>query len=110
MESSNSYQGGTTSYKRRGNYYPRCGFNGKCFRCGEEGHRSFKYKKFGESVGRNVVIQGEFEQPQCDPDDGENLMMSRTLCNKKVDKEPSLRRSIFKTRCKRSKKMFQGDH
>lgn len=46
------------------------------------------------------MIQGESDQPHCDPKGGENLMVRRTLCSKKVDKEPILERSIFRTRCK----------
>ena len=46
----NAYRGGTSSYRGRGNSYPRGGFHGKYYRCGEEGHRSFECKKFGESV------------------------------------------------------------
>ena len=57
----NSYQGGYNSYRGRGNSNPRGGFHGKCYRYGGEGHRSFECKSYGEIVGRNVVIQGEFE-------------------------------------------------
>lgn len=45
------------------------------------------------------MIQGESDQPHYDPEAGENLMVRRTLCSKKVDKEPIVRRIIFKTRC-----------
>ena len=74
-------------------------FLGKCYRCGGEGHRSFECKSYGENVGRNVVIQGESKQPQCDLEAKTNFMIKRTLCNKEVSKEPTLRRSIFKTKC-----------
>ena len=40
----NSYQGGTNSYIGRGNSYSRGSFQGKCFRCGGEGQRSFECK------------------------------------------------------------------
>ena len=46
------------------------------------------------------MIQGEFERPRYDPEARENLMIRRTLCIKEVSKEPILRRSIFKTKCK----------
>ena len=59
----NSYWGGNNSYRGRGNSNPRHGFHGKCYRCSGEGHRSFECKIYGENVGRNVVIQGESEQP-----------------------------------------------
>ena len=42
-----------------------------------------KCKSYGENVGINVVIQGEFEQPQCGPKVEEKLMIRRTLCNKR---------------------------
>ena len=35
----------------------------KCYRCACEGHRSFECKIYGDIVGRNVVIQGESNQP-----------------------------------------------
>ena len=38
----NSHKVGASSYKGRGNSYPRGGFHGKCYRCGEEGNRSFE--------------------------------------------------------------------
>ena len=53
------------------------------------------------------MIQGEYEKLQCDPEGGENLMAKRTLCSKKVGKEPILRRSIFKTRCKVAEKCYK---
>ena len=31
-------------------------FNGKYYRCGEEGHRSFQCKKFGESIGGTSMV------------------------------------------------------
>ena len=46
------------------------------------------------------MIQGDTEGSPSGPEDGENLMVRRTLCNKGSDEEPILRRSIFKTICK----------
>ena len=46
------------------------------------------------------MIQGESDNPHCNPEAGENLMIRRTLCSEKLDEEPAVRRSIFKTRCK----------
>ena len=58
----NSYRVGNNSYKGRVNSNPRCGFHGKCYRCGGEGHRFFECKSYGKNVGRNDVIQGESNQ------------------------------------------------
>ena len=46
------------------------------------------------------MIQGDDEGSPSRLEDRENMMVRRTLCNKESDKEPNLRRSIFKTRCK----------
>ena len=59
----NSYQGGHNSHRGRGNSNLRGGFHGKCYGCGGEGHRSFECKSYGENVGRNDLIQSEYEQP-----------------------------------------------
>ena len=72
--------------------------NGKFYRCGGEGHRSFECKSYGENIGRNIVIQGQSKQVS------ENLMVRRILCNKEVNKECVLRRIIFMTTCKIEKK------
>ena len=77
------------------------------YKCGGEDHRSFECKSYDENVFRNVVIQGESKKPQCDHEFGENLMIRRTLCSKEVSKEPILRRSIFKIRCKISDKCYK---
>ena len=53
------------------------------------------------------MIQGEFKQPQYDPEAAKKLMIRRTLCSKEVSKEPILRRNIFKTRCKTFVKWFK---
>ena len=44
------------------------------------------------------MIQEDIEISPSGPEAGENLMV-RTLCNKGIDEEPVLRRSLFKTRC-----------
>ena len=46
------------------------------------------------------MIQKDIESSASGSEARENLMVRRTLCNKGSDEEPSLRRSLFKTRCK----------
>ena len=46
------------------------------------------------------MIQEDIESSPSGPKAGENMMMTRTLCNNGSDEEPILRRTIFKTRCK----------
>ena len=54
------------------------------------------------------MIQEDIESSPSRPKAGENLMVRRTLCNKGSDeKEPILRRSIFKTRCKMARKCYK---
>ena len=67
------YQGGTSSYRGRGNSYPRGG---------KEGYRSFEYRSFESGQGnRNVMIQRDDEGSPSGPKARENLMVRRTLCN-----------------------------
>ena len=53
------------------------------------------------------MIQGDLEGSPCGLEVGENLRVRRNLCNKIVDKEPILRRSIFKTKCKMAVKCYK---
>ena len=46
------------------------------------------------------MIQGDLEGSPSGLKARENMMVRRTLCNKGIDEEPILRRSLFKTRCK----------
>ena len=50
------------------------------------------------------MIQGDIESSPIGPEDGENLMVRRTLGNKGSDEELVLRRRLFKTRCKTARK------
>ena len=50
------------------------------------------------------MIQGDDEGSLSRPKARENLMVRRTLCNKKSDEEPILRRILFKTRCNMARK------
>ena len=53
------------------------------------------------------MIQEDIESSTSGPKAGENLMVRRTLCNKGSDDELSLRRSLFKTRCKMAGKCYR---
>ena len=55
-------------------------------------------------VKKNTMIQGDDEGSPSGPKAGEILSLRRTLCNKGCDEEPILRRSLFKTICKMSRK------
>ena len=50
------------------------------------------------------MIQEDIKSSPSGPEAGENLMVRRTLCNKGIDEEPVIRRSLFKTRCKMARK------
>ena len=50
------------------------------------------------------MIQEDIESSPSGPETGKKLMVRRTLCNKRSDEEPILRRSLFKTRCKIARK------
>ena len=63
-------------------------------------YRSSKYRQ----GNINVVIQGDIEGSSSGPKAIENMMVRRTLFNKKSDEKPVLRRSLFKTRCKIARK------
>ena len=52
-------------------------------------------------------MQEHIESSPSGPKTRENMMVRRTLCNKGSDEEPTLRRSIFKTRCKMHGKCYK---
>ena len=84
-----------------------------CFKCGEEGHRSFECPNYnmqdlkqGEQLRLNLVDAEEGDESEVFPDIGENLMIQRAMMIPKKEQKRSsdneyswLQTKFFRTRC-----------
>ena len=70
------------------------GFRGNCFKCGQEGHRSFECL-----IGRIATIVNEVEVQNSQHEQGESLLARRVLMGERT-LDSCQRTSLFRTCCK----------
>ena len=77
-------------------------FEGKCCKCGGEGHKSSECRE--KDCVRNVSMVNEVETLVVKPEQGENLMARQVLFGERT-LEPCQRSSLFRTHCNSSSKV-----